>query len=114
MPRVLRYLLECLLVVAFALQQTGASRIAADDCCPDEELVAGATDEPACEGPADGDDCVPQCDDCLRCASTPRVLLATLTLPELSEPAATTLERPAFEVAHGRDARLRLERPPRA
>lgn len=109
----LRYLLACLLVVAFAFQQTGASRVTADDCCPEEAIAAGAADEPACSGPAEGDECVPDCDDCLRCASTARVLLAGLSFA-LPDPDATMLERPAFELADGRDPRLRLERPPRA
>jgi hypothetical protein len=109
-----RYLLGCLLVVAFAFQQTGAARVVADDCCPDEEVAAGAAEQPTCTGPADGEDCVPECDDCLRCASTPRVLLAAVSLPDLPEADATMLERPALELAYGRDPRLRLERPPRA
>jgi hypothetical protein len=114
MSRALRYLLACLLVVAFAFQQTGASRIAADDCCPEDGAIAADTaEEPACRGPADGDECVPDCDDCLRCASSSRVLLAGSSL-DLPDPDATTLERPAFELADGRDPRLRLERPPRA
>jgi len=114
MSSLVRYLFACLLVVAFALQQTGAARIVADDCCPDDDAtVADAAEEPACAGPQDGGDCVPQCDDCLRCASSPRILLASFAMPEPSAPATMMLEQPAFEPVHGREARLRLERPPR-
>lgn len=113
MSSLLRTLLVCLVTVAFAIGQTGATRVAADDCCPDE-AVAEASEGPACAGPESGSGCVPECDDCLRCASSSRILLAAVAVPELVPPLPTTFEPRATALAVGRDATGRLERPPRA
>lgn len=113
MSSLLRHLLVCVVTVAFALGQTGAMRVAADDCCPEEE-VAEANQGPACAGPETGDDCVPECDDCLRCASSSRILLAAIAMPELLPARSTSFEPRKSGLAAGRDASVRLERPPRA
>lgn len=113
MPSLLRSLLVCLVTLLFASSQIGIARAAADDCCPDDEPAAH-DDGPACAGPEDGGSCVPECDDCLRCASASRVMLAAVVMPEPVPPLATAFEHGATALAVGRDASVRLERPPRA
>lgn len=105
-----RLLLACLLVLTFALQQTGMAR-ADGGCCPEDEDAAA--NEVGCTEPGE-QDCAPACTDCLGCGGPARILLSAALFPALPEPIATTMERRTPGVAIGRDARLRLERPPRA
>lgn len=114
MSSLLRSLLVCLVTLAFAIGQAGIARAAADDCCPEDEAAEASDEGPACAGPEDGGSCVPECDDCLRCASTSRVMLAAVVMPQPVPPLATTFEHGTASPAVGRDATVRLERPPRA
>ncbi len=106
-----RCLLACVLVLTFALQQTGTAR-ADGECCPDEQdaegTAVGSTESD------EGGGCAPACADCLGCAGPARILLSAWVVPAAPEPIATMLERPSLAVAAGRDALGRLERPPRA
>jgi hypothetical protein len=105
----MRHVLErCLmivaLVVAFSFQQTGLTRLG-EASCDDEHDQCAEIEEPT--------DCPPSCADCTCCPGPARVLLSAAA-PQVLPATVTAIDDTVVDAPHGRDARLRLERPPRA
>lgn len=103
-------LLAVLLVLAFALQQTGSGRIY-DTCCDESEGASVHADD--CEEAGERGGCAPSCTDCSGCPGPARVLMST-RMPALGPPLARSMTASTLVIVAGRDPRLRLERPPRA
>lgn len=108
-----RSLAQCLwsvvLVLAFALQQTGSGRLF-DGCCDESEDAAVHADD--CDEADERGGCAPSCADCSGCPGPVRVLMSSF-VPAIGPPLAESMH-PSIELAAaGRDPRLRLERPPR-